>query len=271
VLGLVLGYGVNEIKNFILSFREHNQQDCINLVMDQPTLDRTRDFLKSQNVDFTLVDLHYETSPTPVNNLRYNYYESIITSGNYKHILLSDIRDVVFQKNPFVNLPEDQYLYLFQEDSGVPIGEEMYNSMWIKMVYGDQIFDQIKKHLVICSGTVMGSPARILEYVNLIIHDLNKVKERSPDVWKQNVLDQAPGMYLVYAKEQKIQGLEIKPSGHIVGTIGLSVYHDLAQDRIKGYAGVVYVNDLMPAVIHQYDRQGELLAFFNQKYSISQF
>jgi hypothetical protein len=160
---------------------------------------------------------------------------------------------------------------LFQEDSGVPIGEEIYNSIWIKMVYGDQIFDHINKHPVICSGTMMGSPARILEYVNLILHDLNKVKERSPDVWKQNILDQAPGMYLGYAKEQKIQGLEIKPSGHIVGTIGLSLTHHLARDQIEGRGdGFVYVNGLVPEIIHQYDRHGELVAFFNQKYSMPQ-
>jgi beta-1,4-mannosyl-glycoprotein beta-1,4-N-acetylglucosaminyltransferase len=271
VLGIALGYGVNEIKNFILSFREYNQQDHVNLIIDQATLDKTQDFLKSQNIDVTLFDLQDAVGTTPVNNLRFEQYRKILTQGTYKNILSADIRDVIFQKDPFANLPDHPYLYLFQEDSGVTIGQEVYNSLWIKNAYGDQILDQIKDQLVICVGTVMASAPKMLEYVDFVTAELKKFKERSPDVWRAHAFEQAPGMYLGYAREQKIQGLEIKPSGHIVGTIGLSLTHHLARDQIEGRGdGFVYVNGLVPEIIHQYDRHGELVAFFNQKYSMPQ-
>jgi hypothetical protein len=98
---------------------------------------------------------------------------------------------------------------------------------------------------------------------------LKKFKERSPDVWRVHAFEQAPGMYLAHVKAHEIQGLEVKVSGDLVGTIGVSMTHPLARDQIAGRGdGFVYVNGLLPAIIHQYDRHGELTAFFNQKYSM---
>jgi beta-1,4-mannosyl-glycoprotein beta-1,4-N-acetylglucosaminyltransferase len=267
VLGLALRYGVNEIKNFILSFRENNQHDCMHLILDQATLDKTQDFLKSQNIDFTIFE-NYDSINTCVNNVRYEYYRRIITSGNYKNIFLSDVSDVIFQQDPFINLPE-QYIYFFQEDSGFSIGTESFNTMWMKLVYGNQIFEQVKHQSIICGGTVLGSSVEILEYVDMTIHELNLIRTQSPDIWKHHVLDQTPSIYLCYVREEKIQGLQIKKNGDIVGTIGLSISQHDAADRVMRQGNVITVNNMASAVIHQYNRHADLMEFVNQKYKVT--
>ena len=46
VLGTALGYGIYELKNFVLSFREHNKVDDVVLLVDLRISEDTKTFLK---------------------------------------------------------------------------------------------------------------------------------------------------------------------------------------------------------------------------------
>ena len=79
--------------------------------------------------------------------------------------MLCDSRDIYFQNNPF----EYDYkgpINFFLED--YKIKDCPYNSNWLIKTYGKVAFDDISENIILCSGTVLGSNSKILEYLNLL-------------------------------------------------------------------------------------------------------
>ena len=71
----------------------------------------------------------------------------------------------IFRGNPF----EYDYkgpINFFLED--YKIKDCPYNSNWLIKTYGKVAFDDISENIILCSGTVLGSNSKILEYLNLL-------------------------------------------------------------------------------------------------------
>ena len=61
-------------------------------------------------------------------------------------------------------------LNFFLEDK--IIKECPYNSNWLIKSYGKEEFNKIKDKIILCSGTVMGTNEKIVEYLNLMIKNI---------------------------------------------------------------------------------------------------
>ena len=89
--------------------------------------------------------------------------------------LLADYSDLFFQSNPFTYKPElwmppKAQLSVFLEN----FPQKMIyrcpsNAGWISTCYGDQVFEQIRRNIVSCSGTTMGTRDAILVYVSALL------------------------------------------------------------------------------------------------------
>ena len=98
-------------------------------------------------------------------NKRNEIFTNYLKDKNYKNILLCDSRDIYFQSNPF----EYDYkgpINFFLED--YKIKDCPYNSNWLIKTYGKVAFDDISENIILCSGTVLGSNSKILEYLSLL-------------------------------------------------------------------------------------------------------
>jgi len=97
------------------------------------------------------------------------YYDYLLANKDkYQYILLSDVRDVVFQSDPFKNLDQPDVLNFYEEEN--TIEKSFYTSYWIRHAFGAKALEAIKEKMSVCSGTTIGSVDRVLNYLeNMII------------------------------------------------------------------------------------------------------
>lgn len=257
LLGAALNYGVEQIKNFVLSFRKYNTVDDIILLVTPGSMtDEVTAFFAEHKIKASVFNPLKTINPC---NTRIIKYRSVIEeSWMYDTILISDVRDVVFQSNPFIGIHSDNFLYCFEEDSGATIGTEQFNSFWIRNIYGQERLDEIADRPIICAGTIMGSRHRLLDLLTIMIEDLEAM---SVDVMKHG-MDQGILNNICYSPYASIIPITTKKNGDIVATLGVTVDGKLSKDKMTIENGVVMINGLKPAVLHQYDRSEELKSLF---------
>ena len=91
----------------------------------------------------------------------------------FDRVLLSDLRDVVFQRNPFELITGEGILYGL-EDSAVTIGSHWANSLWVERVGGAALRDALAPHRVSCVGVVLASGAVMAEYLDHLVAALTQ-------------------------------------------------------------------------------------------------
>lgn len=170
--------------------------------------------------------------------LRFKLYYDFIRSNPRicRKILLTDIRDVVFQQDPFI-YPLNKGITVALEDRSKTIGTCPYNSQWVKELLGWIMHDSLSSKPISCAGVTIGDRESILVYLEKMNAFLRGQK---------NNLDQAAHNAIVH--------LDLVPSIHKfdnfygpVLTMGYMDQQDLSATRI----------DLIP-ILHQYDRHPEL-------------
>jgi hypothetical protein len=266
VIGTALNYGVEQIKNFVLSFRKFNIDDDIILVCNSAQFKTLEDFANKFNLklengeDLSKIPIHVVAS-------RFLKYVEILNNNkNYKHILLADIRDVFFQSNPFENLPDNDYLYAFTEDPAVTIEIEKYHISMISRLFGEDELKRFAGKKIICSGTILGTNNKLFDWLNIFAHYLVQIQKANPAICRKMLLDQVIANHIFYFQENG-KATEVKNNGDIVGTIGHCITHPNHSGDMKLEDDVIYLDGKIPAIIHQYDRSPELFDHFSKVYS----
>ena len=192
-----------------------------------------------------------------INCHRYAYFYDYLKSkrGQYEYVMLTDSRDVIFQRDiskfPF---PEEAELYLAEEEK--LIGDCKYNSKWVREVYGDHCLQQLRDKPVLCSGTTIGRPSSILSYMEAMINEVNRVEDDY--LIKNNDLggiDQGILNYLYYTKKLGNLRVSLMPnSKNMVYTL-----HHVANDSAERVLldtqnRFINQNGELCYCIHQFDR-----------------
>lgn len=101
-------------------------------------------------------------------SIRFFHYYTFLYENRekYSKILMTDVRDVLFQQDPF-NFEFPDGLLCFAEDS--EIRDCIYNSGWIVRAIGTQSIDEIGNKRALCCGTTMGTTETVLIYLKLMI------------------------------------------------------------------------------------------------------
>lgn len=96
------------------------------------------------------------------NNIRLLWYMYYLKSNpNYKNIMLSDIRDVFFQSNPFDLITDDKMIVA---EENIDIRRNDINRNWLFKLYGEEYANSKTDKPVYCSGTILGCYTTIMEY-----------------------------------------------------------------------------------------------------------
>ncbi|WP_036477620.1 hypothetical protein [Myxosarcina sp. GI1] len=104
------------------------------------------------------------------------YWLYLYKLGNfYSNVMLTDVRDVLFQKDPFDF--SFNGLCFFLEDK--TIVDCKINSQWLINAYGQETLNKISKNKISCSGTTIGTYSAIMNYLEKMIDQLVKVNDRS--------------------------------------------------------------------------------------------
>ena len=173
--------------------------------------------------------------------LRYaHYYEILQRTPDTDQVLLTDVRDVLFQSDPFT--PPAQQLEVFLEEPGLTIGSEPFNRRWIHNLYGADELAAIGGLTASCSGTVAGPRDAVLNYL----------KEMSEAIMtrRRPLGSHDQGVHNHLLRHDRFPHARIVPNGYgrVLTMGGMRQVRRDAEGRALNHDGTV------PAVIHQYDR-----------------
>lgn len=253
VMGMATGYDVGVYKRFVGSLRKTGFEGNIILVV-KPTIDKTsEDYLQAKNVTMHKVkyvncthtfgileedknkDTHtkeFSTCVHPYPGLKNRWGRFPILRDLLQDcggrpdperqcggpVLVADVRDTVFQRNPFG--PEAPLVY------GLQVFEEHYTMKTTNWLVDWPIGDCKGVHYdkpMLCSGTTIGTRQAILDYLNTM-HEEMKLWMADPKChFKINGDDQSIHNYLYYAgKLDGVSGgvLAAKNRNALVHTIG---------------------------------------------------
>ena len=266
LIGTALNYDVSKIKNFVLSFRKYNQEDDIILIYHPEHNHQIQDFCDQHNIQ--LVDFNdFKDLPAHVVASRFLKMHQLVNTTNYDRYFISDVRDVMFQSNPFENLPEGEFLFNFTEDPGVSIDEEEHHIKMITRVFGEGTLKCLIDKRIICSGTIIGSKNKMLWWLDMFCQYLSQIHQQTPSVCFEMLLDQVIANHMYYFQDNG-ENIELKTNGDIVGTIGLCITHPDHVGDFKLSSDTFYLNGKVPAVIHQYDRSPEMFNKISEIYNV---
>jgi hypothetical protein len=100
--------------------------------------------------------------------LRYEHYHRFLEANpDIEQVLISDVRDVVFQASPFD--PPIDGLEVFLEPPHMLMRRPGFNSTWYTTLYGDVELARFGNRIVSCSGVTAGTRAAMMAYTAAMI------------------------------------------------------------------------------------------------------
>lgn len=262
VIGIATGYGFEELKPFFTSLRLSGFRGRA-LLLAGNLEPATKALLGRLGAEILAFSYPAENAPSLVVNGRFYLYRRLLAdlAGEVDNILLTDIRDVVFQADPFdpdLGLAElEGRVCCFLEDPVTPIGKSALNADWIRRAYGLDILAELAGRPISCAGTVFGGREALLDYLRLLTRELDAIR---PDFFGS---DAAAHNLLVH--RGLIPGLEVfdNDRGPVL-TLALKAPETIRLDRRHRV-----VNDLgrVVPVLHQYDRHPLLNALLRSRFA----
>jgi hypothetical protein len=252
VLGAAYGYKPAELAPFVVSLRRHYQGDVLFITgeLDQESVN----FFNQHNIiTFELGNVFL--NPRDIQLERYGIYKSLLEENfnDAERVLLCDVRDVVFQDDPF-KFPAEAELEFFHEPA--LYSKCQCNGGWIKNVFGEERYDQLKDEWIICSGTTLATGAGIMKYIDTMIEEIERVKQTGIHMFSG--VDQPIHAHLAYTDSFPDQVKHHNGEGPIV-----TLHHQLSL-TVDRQGRILNKNREVVPIVHQWDRMGRLKYMFEE-------
>lgn len=182
-----------------------------------------------------------------VNCWRFFGFQEYLATLQHKpeFVLLSDVRDVVFQSNPF-DYPFKPGLSVASECIRGTIGHSHGNSKWLWEVAGWREMRRLADRVPLCSGTIVADHDTMLKYLRLMTEHLKRCF-----FWGLfDAIDQ--GLHNYFVHNQMIKPLRVFPNWN--GPF-LTLDNEEVRPKNKNCNGYLCNQDgsVIP-IVHQYDR-----------------
>jgi hypothetical protein len=192
--------------------------------------------------------------------LRFFFYRRFLRNdASYRNVMLTDLRDVVFQGDPFREVSGGE-IRVFLEEPLPRQGDEINSRRWLTELFGKETVKKLADTNLICSGTVIGDAQRMQEYLDAFMLALSNARS----VMRMG-MDQGLHNYLLYSGF--LNGVTMCPNRESeVLTMGLiNPEEKLPRDaagRLVDSVGRPY------PVLHQFDRHPDLNTQIRQRYGM---
>ncbi len=163
----------------------------------------------------------------------------------YDNVLITDVRDVIFQSDPFLMLGGAEVIF---SSEGALIRDCRINGAWVQQSHGYGLYENIRDHYISCAGTTIGTMSGILRYLTLMCDEMSTCK-----VIHTNI-DQ--GIHNYIAHMRPVTNSIFDHEFRVVATL-----NHIPNDRIAVTARGVEVDGHIPALVHQWDRRGHVAHF----------
>ena len=266
ILSIMHGYDYPFVEPFFESLKRVNYRGEVVVFVSDKVSKATRRKLATTDAKF--IDYHSafpfiesyresfkHISPSiSINNYRFILFLQFLTThqDEYERVMLTDIRDVIFQKEPF-SAESGQGVSFFLEAPSQTFRHK-FNYEWLSAATDVQTADALADEPVSCAGITIGSIKKIIAYLAYI---KSKLVNREKLEWG---LDQ--GIHNSYLYVAKPDGLRVFSSDDPY-VINLGAYQPYNVDQ----GGQVVNSKGEPyAIVHQYDRSGKLFIAIKEKY-----
>jgi hypothetical protein len=187
-------------------------------------------------------------------SLRYAHYLAYLRDRPlYAQVMISDLRDVIFQRDPFAD-SHVASLEVFLEEPNETFAVSKVNRELMQDLYGSDGLSELGDRIVSCSGVTFGTRDTMVTYLEEMSREVTRHR---PPIGPR---DQAIHNWLLHSG--RLDAPSMVPNGYgRVLTMGVQQKISVASD------GTVLNHDgSVPAVLHQYDRhvalKSALLAAF---------
>jgi hypothetical protein len=193
---------------------------------------------------------NFKQLPEPIHiyNFRHFLYLDYILKHEeqFSKVLLTDVRDVVFQRDPF-DFDMDNALYVAMESRSRKIADCQYNSAWIRNGYGKDVMLEMAPHIISCAGTTIGPMVRVKAYLEILLQEIMTLRDA------YNCADQA-------VHNRLLQQGRIAPVIQLYNEDSPILTIGAEPDFTLDAAGFVLDGKgTRPAIVHQYDRHPSLI------------
>lgn len=244
VLGAAFGYSVEQVRPFVQTLRRYHGGPAGLLVTSRgpPGLPS---FLRQHDIE----PIFFESAHWMIVHIQVSryirYWEHLRASkAQFDRVLLTDVSDVIFQRDPFEDLPRGELL-CFLEDKRMTIGTCKSNSLWIRQVFGEQVLTRLFNHRISCSGTIIGSLSAILRYLELLLRHANPKILGPLQAYRGH--DQGIHNYLIHSGA--LPNAQLIENGNHVFTLCHTPSEEI---RIEPEA-ILTSNGQKSAIVHQYN------------------
>ncbi|PXV57024.1 hypothetical protein SAMN04487785_109148 [Dyella jiangningensis] len=287
VLGMATGYAAKDLRPFVQSLAMTGFQGRLALFVykDQcePIRAMAQTHAPSLELDLVVVDgirryakfwrscfkrlfamMPAEASPAlkrrmlrfqgmPHITRHFHYDDYLRTHPGFDHVMLTDVRDVVFQAEPFERY--EGGLSVGMEIESLTLAGESYNRKWILGAYGEDMLQRIGARQISCAGVVIGDARSMREYIDKMLAEIMRLPFR---ITKTANYDQAHHNKLLYCDELSMPRL-CQPLSSRIATVGCMQPADFSLSP----DGLLLNEDRQVApIVHQYDRHPLLVDAF---------
>jgi hypothetical protein len=247
VIALAVGYSTRQLKPFILSLRKYNK-NCRLVIFGANLSQSTRKFLQLNGTELIEFDRNAFGKKFNIHNSRFiSILEWLLQSLNEgllpEKVFLTDIRDVVFQSDPF-EAPISG-IEFFLEHHTPNIRDCPANSSWTRRCFGEEEIRAIGDNVISCCGTIFSTGKAAIEYL-LLMQDL--LLSFPPEV-QQKFCDQAIHNHILY--HNLMPNITAYKNGDKVLTVGYVPRQDIVIADNKVEYGPLQI---ISPVLHQWDR-----------------
>jgi hypothetical protein len=241
IMGLFSRMPFEQVERFLGSLRHTAFHGDVCMLVDDVT-PQVVDTLLAHGVLVERATRHVEP-PMPILSSRFfHYLEFLACHGDeYEHVMLSDLRDVVFQSDPFAEpLPAD---IVFAQERCLICAATGANYGWIYDAYGEAVAYNMRDCPVSCAGTTFGTTSGIMRYLVAMTREL---RERPAAVLVGGV-DQAVHNYVVHMRQ--LRNAWCDPTDSLVATM-----HFVRDESVRTAPEGVLIDGRLVPVLHQWDR-----------------
>ncbi|MGL5062610.1 MAG: hypothetical protein ACRC62_21745 [Microcoleus sp.] len=118
----------------------------------------------------------------PITGRWFAYHTYIKVNSGYRMVMTSDVRDVVFQGNPFDNA-DPNMLHIF-EQPGIDYGkphQQNIDDEWLIYVYGKKTLEKLFGTATVCAGTILGGNSQMMQLIELMILEAQRNRRKPID------------------------------------------------------------------------------------------
>ena len=249
VLGYATGYDSHDIAPFVRSLRAVFDGEVALVVDDRPDVVA---LLAKHGVHVLSADRVEGWRPHAVMARFAAFDRYLADRPDVRNVLLTDVRDVLFQRPPFQPAPAG--LEVFVE--GDALGDHAFNMKYLRALVGDRMAQDLASAPAICVGTVMGPRRDIARFCRMVL--MLAAIPRS-EIGGAFGADQAACNIAVH---MGLVEAEVRGNFGRVATIGLTPGEALTFENGE----VVNPDGSVSAVVHQHDRHPHLAEAVHERW-----